>query len=102
LGRQSKMVNLDASILQTKVREYKDILIKEYISSKKLTKKEEAEKREVIEIGLNTLELVLSDFTLKLANEIKTLKIKIGVYATIITSILSLVFSKMFDYVIFN
>jgi hypothetical protein len=87
------MVNLDASILQTKVREYKDILIKEYITSKKLTKKEEAEKREVIEIGLNTLEL---------ANEIKTLKIKIGVYATIITSILSLVFSKMFDYVIFN
>jgi len=96
------MVNLDASILQTKVREYKDILIKEYITSKKLTKKEEAEKREIIEIGLNTLELVLSDFTLKLANEIKVLKIKIGVYATIITSILSLVFSKMFDYVIFN
>jgi hypothetical protein len=96
------MVKLDASIVQSKIREYRDILIKDHITSKKLTKKEEEEKREVIDIGLNTLELVLSDFTLKLANEIKFLKIKLGIYATIITSILSLVFSKVFDYVIFN
>ena len=68
------MVSLDASTIQAKVREYRESMIKEHIESHNLTQEQAQIKRDIIEIGLQTMEYALSDFTLKVATEIKTFK----------------------------
>ena len=91
------MVSLDASTIQAKVREYRESMIKEHIESRNLTQEQAQIKRDIIEIGLQTMEYALSDFTLKVATEIKTFKTKFSVYASIAIGIATLAIPFLSD-----
>tara|TARA_R100000995_G_C3471900_1_gene118782 strand:- start:89 stop:409 length:321 start_codon:yes stop_codon:yes gene_type:complete len=90
---------LDASLIQKKVREYRSELNKKYIESTKLTKKEEEIRRDIIEIGLETMEYALSDFTLKVAQELKVVKIKLSVYGSIAIAVGGFVAPYLYSFV---
>lgn len=90
---------LDASLIQKKVREYRDELNKKYIESTKLTKKEEEIRRDIIEIGLETMEYALSDFTLKVAQELKIVKVKLSVYGSIAIAVGGMVTPYIYSYI---
>ena len=87
-----------ASLVQEKVYEYKNRLLQNHINNHQLSDADKKYKLFIIDIGLEIMEYVLCDFTLKLSNDLKILKQRISIYTSIIATGLSLFVPAIFDW----
>lgn len=87
-----------ASMVQEKVYEYKNRLLQNHINNHQLSATDKKYKLFIIDIGLEIMEYVLCDFTLKLSNDLKILKQRISIYTSIIATGLSLFVPAIFNW----
>ena len=97
-----------ASELQTKLHEYKTRLIQNHIDNNNLSDEEKKYKLFIIDIGLNIMEYALSDFTIKISNNLKSFsqetnaklalfKQKMSIYVSLVVGVISTLIPFIID-----